>query len=96
MRSAPRRERITLNAPHALSLAALLFFAFLANLPLGFMRESSPRYSVRWFVYIHLSIPFIVAYRLAEGFGWEIVPFTIACAVAGQIVGGRVRRWKNH
>jgi hypothetical protein len=76
----------------ALSLAGLLLFAFLINLPLGFMRETSPKYSLRWFVYIHLSIPFIIALRLREGFGWRIIPLTIACAVFGQILGGRIRR----
>ncbi|HXV21125.1 MAG TPA: hypothetical protein VD811_09105 [Desulfuromonadales bacterium] len=76
----------------ALNLAGLLLFAFLINLPLGFMRETSPKYSLRWFVYIHLSIPFIIALRLREGFGWKIIPLTIACAVFGQILGGRIRR----
>jgi len=76
----------------ALNLAGLLLFAFLINLPLGFMRETSPKYSLRWFVYIHLSIPFIIALRLREGFGWRIIPLTIACAVFGQILGGRIRR----
>jgi hypothetical protein len=76
----------------ALNLAGLLLFAFLINLPLGFLRETSPKYSLRWFVYIHLSIPFIIALRLREGFGWRIIPLTIACAVFGQILGGRIRR----
>jgi hypothetical protein len=76
----------------ALNLAGLLLFAFLINLPLGFMRETSPKYSLRWFVYIHLSIPFIIALRLREGFDWRIIPLTIACAVFGQILGGRIRR----
>lgn len=76
----------------ALSLAGLLLFAILINLPLGFLREASPRYSLRWFVYIHLSIPFILLLRLREGFGWKVIPLTIACAVFGQILGGRIRR----
>lgn len=76
----------------ALNLAGLLLFAILINLPLGFLREASPRYSLRWFVYIHLSIPFIILLRLREGFGWQIIPLTIACAVFGQLLGGRVRR----
>jgi len=76
----------------ALNLAGLLLFAFIINLPLGFMRETSPKYSLRWFVYIHVSIPFIIVLRLREGFGWRIIPLTIACAVFGQILGGRIRR----
>lgn len=75
-----------------LNLAGLLIFAFLINLPLGFLRETTAKYSLRWFVYIHLSIPFIIALRLREGFSWKIIPLTIACAVFGQVLGGRIRR----
>jgi hypothetical protein len=81
-----------LDYPLALNLAGLLLFAFLLNLPLGFLREASSRYSLRWFIYIHLSIPFIIVLRLREGFGWKIIPLTIACAVFGQVLGGRIRR----
>ncbi len=76
----------------ALSLASLLLFALLVNLPLGYLRESSRKYSLRWFVLIHLSIPFIIAYRLAEGFSWQVIPFTVAFAVAGQLLGGYIKR----
>jgi hypothetical protein len=75
-----------------LSLASLLFFALLVNLPLGYLRESSEKFSLRWFVLIHLSIPFIIAFRLAEGISWHAIPFTIACAVAGQLMGGYLKR----
>ncbi|PLX82198.1 MAG: hypothetical protein C0617_15010 [Desulfuromonas sp.] len=81
-----------MNPSQPLDLAIVLLFAFAANLPLGFLREGSRKYSLHWFVYIHLSIPFIVILRLVQGLGWSVVPFTLACAVAGQLVGGRVRR----
>lgn len=74
------------------TLGALLGFAFFANLPLGFLREGSDKFSLRWFLYIHLSIPVIIALRVAYGFGWSVVPFTIGCAVAGQLLGGHLRR----
>lgn len=75
-----------------LPLASLLGFSFGVNLPLGYLRETSRKFSLRWFVLIHLSIPFIIVLRLFLGFGWQIIPFTLACAVAGQLVGGRIRR----
>lgn len=81
-----------MNLNLSMSLAGLLGFAFFANLPLGYLRENCEKFSVRWFVYVHLSIPFIIALRLLEGFGWRVIPFTLVCAVAGQLVGGRVRR----
>jgi len=81
-----------LDTPLALNLAGLLLFAFLVNVPLGFLRQASRKYSVHWFVYIHLSIPFIIVLRLREGFGWKVIPLTLACAVLGQLLGGRLQR----
>lgn len=76
----------------ALQLTSLLVFAFGSNLPLGYLRETSRKYSLRWFALIHLSIPFIIALRLLFDFDWTVIPFTLACAVAGQIIGSRIRR----
>lgn len=75
-----------------IGLTALLGFALAANLPLGYLREGADKYSFRWFLYIHLSIPFIIALRFTYGFGWRVIPLTIGCAVIGQLVGGRLRR----
>lgn len=77
------------------TLSGILITALLINLPLGYLRQGSRRYSPLWFLYIHLSIPLIIALRLRFGFGWSIVPLTIACAVAGQIIGGRYFRRRH-
>lgn len=76
----------------ALQLTGLLVFAFGSNLPLGYLRETSRKFSLQWFVLIHLSIPFIIALRLLLDFSWIIIPFTLGGAVAGQIIGARLRR----
>jgi hypothetical protein len=75
-----------------LQLTGLLIFALGSNLPLGYFRENSRKFSFRWFFLIHASIPFIIALRLALGFNWTIIPLTLACAIAGQIAGSRIRR----
>jgi len=75
-----------------LHMTNLLCFAFFANLPLGYLRESTRKFSLRWFVYIHISIPFILAMRISYEFGWEAAPFTLACAIAGQLLGGNIKR----
>ena len=75
-----------------ISLGALLGFAFFANIPLGYLREGARKFSVRWFIYVHLSIPFIIVMRLSYGFGWRVVPLTLGCAVVGQLTGGRIKR----
>ena len=81
-----------MHIDNILPLAALLIFSFGANLPLGYLRETSRRFSLHWFVLIHLSIPFIIALRSLFGFGWQVIPLTLVCAVAGQIIGSRIRR----
>ena len=75
-----------------LPLATLLFFAFGSNLPLGYLRETSRKYSLRWFILIHLSIPFIVVLRAMLDFSWRWIPVTLACAIAGQLLGGELSR----
>lgn len=74
------------------ALLGILCFAFLSNIPLGYLREGARRYSLYWFVYIHLSIPFIIILRVVNGIGWQVIPFTLGLAVAGQWLGGHTRR----
>ncbi len=73
----------------------ILCFAFFSNIPLGYLRMGSPRFSVRWFVFIHLSIPFIAGLRLANDISWQAIPFTIATAIAGQMIGSRIYRQRR-
>ncbi|MFK5927153.1 MAG: hypothetical protein QM483_11025 [Desulfuromusa sp.] len=73
-------------------LAILLLFSFGTNLPLGYFRETSRKFSPRWFILVHASIPFIIVLRITFGFSWYWIPFTLGCAVAGQLLGGRTRR----
>jgi hypothetical protein len=80
------------NLHRLISLTSLLGFAFLANIPLGYLRQESKKFSLRWFVLIHISIPFIILLRISCGFDWKIIPLTLACAVAGQLLGGFFKR----
>lgn len=79
-----------------MSAPALLFIvivvACLVNVPLGYLREGTPRFSFAWYFYIHVSIPLLIYLRIKLGFSWNVVPLTIAGAVAGQLLGGRMRR----
>jgi hypothetical protein len=69
--------------------------ALAINLPLGYLREGRRKLSILWFVYVHLSVPLIAYLRIANHVSaWAIPPF-IACALLGQIAGGRVRRIRH-
>lgn len=78
-----------------LKAAALMLLAAAVNIPLGFQRQSYPKFSFGWYFYIHISIPAIIYLRVKTGLGWSFVPFSIASAVIGQIIGGRIYR-KRH
>lgn len=71
-------------------VALLSLFAFLVNLPFGYLRSRSRRYSLRWFLYIHIPIVFIVAARLLSQVDFVFVPLFLAATVAGQLLGGRL------
>ena len=75
--------------------AAILLFAFGSNVPLGYFRETTRKFSLAWFVLIHISIPFIIALRTMLGFNWHWIPLTLTAAVAGQMLGGRIHRNKQ-
>ena len=62
--------------------------AALLNLPFGFYRAYVRRFSWQWFLAIHLPVPFIFILRITSGTSWTVIPAFIACAVAGQLLGG--------
>lgn len=86
-----QRKRL-LQSQQIIALIGLLLFAFACNLPLGYVRATARKFSVRWFVLIHISIPFIIVLRRLLGFNWHWIPLTLGCAVAGQILGAKMRR----
>jgi len=69
--------------------------AIVLNLPLGYAREGFRRYSMGWFVCVHLSIPLIAYLRLAHHVSAWAIPAFVACALLGQVAGGRVRRGRQ-
>lgn len=74
-----------------MKIAAVLLFAFLANLPFGWLRRNERRFSFRWFLCIHLPIPFIVVLRIWLDINPWFIPLVIVVAVAGQAIGARLR-----
>lgn len=75
------------------TLALLVAFAALVlNLPFGYLRMNTRKFSVMWFVYIHLPIPFIFILRNMAGLGYVYIPLMVAGALAGQFIGGRLNR----
>lgn len=75
-------------------LLALIVLTFVATLPFGYWRVRCRKFSVNWFLAIHLIIPFIIAMRITGGFSYIYVPLFIISALIGQLAGGRIRPLK--
>lgn len=65
--------------------------AMVLNLPFGYYRAGTRKFSWQWFLAVHLPVPLIVALRLISGISWEAIPLIFTSDVAGQIIGGMIR-----
>ncbi len=63
---------------------------FVLNFFFGYFRARTKKFSVKWFLYIHLPIPFIFFARVHEGLDYRYIPLFIVAAVLGQIFGGKL------
>lgn len=75
-----------------LILTMIGFAALSVNVPLGYLREGARKYSAVWFLYIHLSIPLIAFLRISSRMSPWFIPLFILCALAGQLIGGKIRK----
>jgi hypothetical protein len=75
---------------HSLWLVAGL--VFLLNLPFGFWRARSRRFSGPWFVAIHAPVALSVGLRLLVGirFMFSSLPLFVGAFFLGQSLGGRL------
>ena len=79
------------------ALAITTAVAFTSNLPLGFWRAGQRKFSWRWFLAVHLSIPLVIFVRISLGISLWYVWIGIAAAIGGQILGGLARkRWRSN
>jgi len=86
-----RREIADLAFNDYMLVGVLAAFTLLLNLPFGFLRSKSDRYSLRWFLYIHLPIPFVYLLRRLLMSDMSAIPWLFAAAVVGQVWGGKLR-----
>ena len=71
-------------------VAGIVIAAFILNVPFGYLRGKEKKFSFKWFLYIHLPIPFIFLLRRYAGVTFHYIPIIIMGAVIGQIVGARL------
>ncbi len=71
-------------------LTGLFSLTVMLNLFFGFLRNRTRKFSIAWFLCIHLPIPFIFLARVSAHVGFHYVPVFVAAAVIGQIIGGKI------
>ncbi len=74
-----------------LTLAGLLAFVYLFNLPFGYWRANIKKLTKEWMVAVHLPVPVIVALRIIYGVDIVLIPLFVLTFFLGQFSGGKVR-----
>jgi hypothetical protein len=71
--------------------AVLFIVALVVNLPFGYLRVRQKPRSLKWFLYIHIPIPFVVMTRYVVNLSINFLPVSLAGAVLGQYLGGKIK-----
>lgn len=75
-------------------LALVALAVFVLNLPFGYWRAGTRKFSWQWALAIHLPVPLVILLRIYSGLGWQPIsfPVVIAAFFLGQFAGARLRR----
>jgi hypothetical protein len=67
---------------------------FLLNIPFGYWRSGSRRFSRQWFLAVHLPVPAVIAFRIFASLGWHFVTFPVLVGAFcfGQMAGGGLQK----
>jgi len=70
-------------------LIIITILVLILNIPFGYWRANVHRFSIQWFLAIHIPVPFIVALRLLSGIGfsWYTYLFLVGGFFLGQQLG---------
>ena len=79
------------------SMNILIFISFLVlllNIPFGYWRSNVSRFTLQWFLAIHIPVPIIVIARIWSGIGfeWFTYVFLVSTFFIGQQIGGILNR----
>ncbi len=74
----------------SVTVSLICVLAFVINLPFGYLRSRVTRFSLKWFLYIHLPIPIIIVARLFAHLDFRYIPVLVLAAVMGQFFGGKL------
>ena len=73
-------------------LALHLAFVVLLNVPFGYWRAGTRKFSKEWFLAIHLPVPFVFLVRVLSGYPLSYILLFFAAFFAGQYAGKLLRK----
>ncbi|HEX8282389.1 MAG TPA: hypothetical protein VF588_03500 [Pyrinomonadaceae bacterium] len=76
-----------------MGLWKVALLVFLLDLPFGYWRASSKKFSRQWMLAVHVPVALVVALGIYSGMGWKLISFPVLVGAyfLGQFVGGKVR-----
>lgn len=75
-------------------LGVVGLIVFLGNVPFGYWRSNVAKFSLQWFLAVHLPVPGVILFRLYAGLGWALItyPVLVGAFFLGQLAGGYLKR----
>lgn len=70
---------------------AICILALVLNLPFGWLRTYTRKFSLGWMLCVHAPIPIVAFIRIYTKTSWHYIPFFLLFSVAGQIAGARIK-----
>ena len=71
-----------------------IIILFFLNLPFGYWRANTRKFSLQWVLAIHVPVPLLVLLRIVSGIGWALYtyPFLVGAYFSGQYMGSYLHR----
>ncbi|MCB0729611.1 MAG: hypothetical protein KDC88_01150 [Ignavibacteriae bacterium] len=78
-----------------MKIALVSFIVFIINLPFGYWRSTVPKFSLKWFLAIHVPVPIVILLRIYSDVGFEFYtyPIFVGAFFLGQFLGSRLLRF---
>ncbi|MCD6271882.1 MAG: hypothetical protein J7K30_03305 [Deltaproteobacteria bacterium] len=69
----------------------IAIFVLIINLPFGFWRVQTNKFSRYWFLAVHIPVPIVILLRLVAGTGLQLktLPIFVCAFLSGQFLGGK-------
>jgi low affinity Fe/Cu permease len=77
------------------NLIIISIVVFILNIPFGYWRANVKRFSIQWYLAIHIPVPVVVAFRIffEIGFTWLTYLFLVTAFFLGQKLGSIIYKY---